>query len=401
MISTAGESPGPSVHRVTRGSQVLGFIVIDSTVAGRSRGGLRLVADVSEDEVRRAARAMTLKYGLLGLPQGGAKAGIIGDGEDDPPARQRLLREFGEAARPFLESRAYIPDADLGTSADDVRWMMTAIGARVGPREWRATRSGEHTARSCLATARAVVERAGGSFHGCRVAIEGFGKVGSALARLLFERGAVVVAVSTSRGALHNERGLDVLRLIERAAHVGSRFVEQDPDVIERSELLEIPVDLLCPCARFHSIHAGNVDRVRAKAIVAGANDPVSEDAAEALFRRGTVYPPDFLSNCGGVLGGTLEFAGVPFKKIGPLIEDVVYRRVSELLDQAERLGVPPRAPAEVDALERHAAIRAASAAPSPLLRLAQLGLEAYHRRWIPEALVSRLAVRRLSKGLR
>ncbi len=396
----SGDLPVPSVHRVTRDGDLLGVIVIDSTVVGRARGGLRMVADVSEHEIRCAARAMTLKYGLLGLPQGGAKAGIIGDAEVDAECRQRRLREFAKAARPLLEKRIYIPDADLGTTADDVRWMMRSIGLRVGPREWRATRSGDHTARSCLAAARTVLEREGGSLRGARIAIEGFGKVGASLARLLVERGATVVAISTARGALYRERGLDIARLLVRAAAFGSRFVEDEPDLVDRSLLLELPVDLLCPCARFHSVTLNNVDRVAAKVVVAGANDPVSPEAAQILFARGITYLPDFLSNCGGVLGGTLEFAGVPLATVDRFIDDVVSRRVRELLDTADRLGTNPRTLAEQEALARHAAIRAASARHRPLQRMVRAGIEAYHRRWIPEALVSRLAIRRLARGL-
>lgn len=99
----SGDPPLPSLHRVIRDGDLLGVIAIDSTVDGRARGGLRMVADVSEDEIRSAARAMTLKYGLLGLPPGGAKAGIVGDAEVDSAGRQGRLREFAEAARPLLE----------------------------------------------------------------------------------------------------------------------------------------------------------------------------------------------------------------------------------------------------------------------------------------------------------
>ena len=178
---------------------------------------------------------MTLKYGLLGLPQGGAKAGIIGDPDASPAERRRLLGAFAAAASTLLRNREYVPDADLGTTAEEVREMMQAIGARVGPREWRANHSGEHTARSCLAAARALLERRGATLQGCRVAIEGFGKVGAALARLLAERGATVVAISTSRGAVYRPDGLDVGRLLGRAAELGSRVVEEEPGAMDRA----------------------------------------------------------------------------------------------------------------------------------------------------------------------
>ena len=333
-----------SLHRVTRGSRLLGFVSIDSTVQGRARGGLRIAADLCEDEIRSDSRAMTLKYGLLGLPQGGAKAGIVGDGEAPAAEKRRLLHEFAQAAEPLLRDRRYVPDPDLGTCADDIRWMMGSIGARVRPRDWRENRSGHYTAQSCVACALALLDREGRSMEGCRVAIEGFGQVGSALARLLCDRGAIVVAISTSRGALHRDRGLDVERLVARAGLLGGRVVEGEPDRIEREALLELSVDLLFPCARFHSIHAGNVARVAAPTICAGANSPVSPEAERALLDRGAVFPPDFVTNCGGVLGGTLEFAGMPSSRIGDFIQERLPRRLCALLDRAERQGVAPAA---------------------------------------------------------
>jgi glutamate dehydrogenase (NAD(P)+) len=400
-LETQAEPAAPAFHRVTRGPRVLGFVAIDSTVGGRARGGLRLAADLGEDEIRAAARSMTLKYGLLGLPQGGAKAGIVGDPDAEPAEKRRLLAEFAQAAAPLLRERTYIPDTDMGTSADGIRTMMQSLGVRVGPREWRANRSGQYTAHSCLASAQAIVARRGGSLAGCRVAIEGFGKVGSVLARLLHARGARVVAVSTSRGALHREAGLDVERLARLAAERGSRFVEAEPELIERSALLELPVDLLLPCARFHSVHAGNVGRVAARAVCAGANDPVSPEAERVLFERGVVCPPDFLTNCGGVLGGTLEFAGVASERIGPLVEGAVQSYAASLLERSARQGVPPRRLAEEEALARHAAVTHAAEHPSLGQRLVGLGLEGYRRGLVPEALVSRVAPRYLARWTR
>lgn len=389
----------PTFHRVTHGSRLLGYVAIDSVVAGRARGGLRIVESLCEDEIRAAARAMTLKYGFLGLPQGGAKAGVIGDGDAPPAEKRRLLGEFARAAAPLLHARAYVPDADLGTSAEDVRWMMESIAAPVGLRDWRADRSGTYTARSALATAIALRARRSASLAGCRVAVEGFGKVGAALATLLAARGARVVAISTTRGALHDPAGLDVGRLVRRAAEVGSRVVEDGPGRIERAALLELAVDVLFPCARFASIHAENAPRVAATAICAGANDPVTPEAERILRARGVEYPPDFVSNCGGVLGGTLEFAGVPPEKIELLVEERVGRDVSALLTRAERLGVPPRALAESEALARHAAVRVRAEHPDLRQRLIALAIEAYRRRWIPEKLVGLLAPRYLLRG--
>jgi glutamate dehydrogenase/leucine dehydrogenase len=388
-----------SFHQIADGSRVIGYVAIDSTVGGRARGGLRIAHDFGADELRSAARAMTLKYGLLGLPQGGAKAGIIGDAEAPAAEKRRLLHEFARAAEPLLRERTYIPEVDLGTNAADIRGMMESVRIRVGRREWTANRSGDYTARSCLASARALLDRLGTPLEGCRVAIEGFGKVGSPLASLLHDRGARVVALSTSRGALYREEGLNVPLLVRRAAEVGGAFIQEQSDRIEAAALLELPVDLLLPCARFHSIDAGNVARVHARAICAGANGPVSPAAERVLFERGVPYPPDFLTNCGGVLGGTLEFAGVPFDRICHFIEGCVRQWVTDLLDRSENLGATPRSVAEAEALTRHATVRAQAEHPSAGQRVVALAIEAYRRRWVPQKLVSVMATRYLARG--
>jgi glutamate dehydrogenase (NAD(P)+) len=379
-----------TIHRVSRSGRTLGIVAIDSTVAGRSRGGLRLVADASEDEIRAAARTMTLKYGFLGFPHGGAKAGVRGDEEASAAEKHAVLAAFAEEAAPLLREQRYLPDADLGTSADDIRAMLAAIGLRGDRRESRGE-SGLYTAYSVLATARALLAHLGRPLAGLAVAIEGFGSVGANAARLFAEAGARVVAVSTSRGALHDPRGLDVARLLERRARIGSRLVEGAEDVatLPREALLELPVDLLCPCARFHGIAAENAERVQAAFVCAGANDPISPAAAARLFERGIDVVPDFVSNCGGVLGGTLEFFGVGPRRIRSAITEHLAEAVPPLLREASRRGVPVRTVAEPLALERHRAAKTAGEAPGPLGRALASGLECYRRGWLPRRAVA------------
>ena len=142
-LATTSRFVRQRVHHVEIEGRTLGFVVIDSTIGGHARGGLRMAPDVTELELREAARSMTLKYGLLGLPQGGAKAGLTGDPDAPEEERRRTLLAFGRAVEPLLGARAYIPDADLGIAAPDVRWMMRTLNLPVGRRDWRANRSGD------------------------------------------------------------------------------------------------------------------------------------------------------------------------------------------------------------------------------------------------------------------
>jgi len=377
--------------------------VIDSTINGRSRGGLRIVPDLSEAELREAAHAMTLKYGLLGLPQGGAKAGIRGDGEASPAERQRLLSEFAAAFHPDLMQRTYQPDADLGTRGEDIREMMCSLGLQVKHREWRGRHSGYFTGVSCVAAAGAALEWRKDRLAGSKVAIEGFGSVGSVVADLLSRRGASVVAISTSRGALYDPGGLDIDRLRSMVREMGSRIVEEYDQklFLRRQDLLELPVDLLIPCARHHSLHDGNVSRISARIICPGANNPATPEAEATLFDRGHLFLPDFVCNSGGVLGGTMEFAGISLEQTASLIEEWMARMIPDLLDQAERSGQSVRSIAEPAALERHRAVRAAAENPSLGSRLMSLALESHRRGWLPESLVGALSKPYFRRSLR
>jgi glutamate dehydrogenase/leucine dehydrogenase len=397
------EDNGRRIYVARRGETVLGFVAVDSTVAGRARGGLRMLSDVGQDEVSDAAHAMTLKYGFLGLPQGGAKAGVRGDGETGLVEKRERLLEFGREIRSLLESQIYVPDADLGTSAADIRRMMMDLGIKVAKRDWCDDLSGFYTAASCLVSAETILRHRGQSLAGQTVAVEGFGSVGGNLARMMSTRGARVVAVSTSQGALYDRDGLDTRVLSKLAAEYGSAFVKHSSQgkQIDRSALLELDVDLLCPCARRHSIDKDNVSRIGAELICAGANNPVDPDVEELLFERGIVFPPDFVTNSGGVLGGTLQFAGVSKDRVVLFIDRLLKARWGEILSNPASSRQPLRDLIEPKALARHEGVCSAAENPTATSRIFALGLAAYRRRLLPKAFVSLLApmyIRRLQE---
>jgi glutamate dehydrogenase/leucine dehydrogenase len=337
---------------------------------------------------------MTLKYGLLGLPQGGAKAGVRGDADAPLERRRERLAAFARQIEPLLRARIYVPDSDMGTGSDDIRWMLRSIGFRMGRREWRGSRSGHYTAVSCVGAAEAALAHRELPMSGCRVAIEGFGSVGSSLAALLAARGARIVAISTSRGAVHDPRGLDVDDLLRRAALSGSAVVDEPmgAERLERSRLLELDVDLLCPCARRHGIHEGNVARVRAGILCPGANEPWSPESEQALRERGVLCIPDFVSNSGGVLGGTMDFAAVHDATIETLVAEHVRGEVAILLERAERLQVSPTALAQDLARRRFETVAASQRNPGLRGRIFALGLELYRRGWIPRTVAGAAA---------
>jgi glutamate dehydrogenase (NAD(P)+) len=365
----------------TRGEK-LGYVAIDSTIGGSARGGLRLVNNLSETEIRDAAHAMTLKYGLLGLSLGGAKAGVIGDPDASIDEKRSRLLAFGRAIEPMLRNREYIPDADLGTSAPDIRSMMEALGLPVQHREWRDNRSGYWTACSVTGAIKGALEFQGNSLNGKTAAIEGYGAVGSGLARRLSAHGARIVAISTSMGAIYDPAGINLDQLEQLASiHRHHAVGEYPARLMPREALFELDVDILCPCARNASIHPVNAAAVKAPLVGPGANNPVTAEAELILRDRGVLVLPDFLSNCGGVLGGTMAFASVPQRRIARFVERRIAEITNKLLAMARHNSDSLRAVAERVAVERFERIRSSGGNRSKLFTFF---LEYYRRGRIP-----------------
>lgn len=375
------------------GTERLGYVAIDTSIGGRATGGLRMASDTSAEEVRDLARSMTLKFGLFGLPQGGAKGCVVADPEGPEEERGDQLEAFGRAIVPLLSSRLYQPDVDMGTRAGDIERVLAVAGMHSGGRRLRSPRSGLDTARTVMAGVRAALRRLDRPVEGATVAVEGFGSVGGALAGLLDRDGARVMAISTSRGAVADPAGLEVEELQRAAGARGSAFVEDVAgERLEPDALLELDVDVVCPCARWRAYHDGNVADVRARVICPGANAAVTRGAEEVLADRGVLVIPDFVANCGGVLGGTMTFAGVRAE----VVEHVLTHRwegwIDALLEESSRRGERPRSIAEPYALARHGEARVAAEQTGPTRRLFDLGLEMHRRGWIPEKAVGRLA---------
>lgn len=327
-------------------------VVVDTLRAGPSGGGVRIAADVGLGEIARLARAMTLKYALLSMPVGGAKAGIRLDPAS--PARDAVVRAFVAAIRPLVSAGIFVPGPDMGTSAADFASLVPAP-------EGRATDE-DLTGWGVVAAARAAARAAlgGRSLEGLRVAIEGFGKVGTATARFFVEEGAQVVAVSTVRATVYAEEGLDVDALIEaRAAH-GEEAIERVPGVrvLPREALFGSPADVLVPGARPDALHPGNVGDVRARLIVPGSNIPYAEGAVEALAARGIVAVPDFVANAGGVLAVVCALQGMDRDASRALVRGAIEASTTGVLERARREGETPEAAAAAIARERLAADR-------------------------------------------
>jgi glutamate dehydrogenase (NAD(P)+) len=313
LITVKHRVLGGVIHyQVRKRDAPLGYLVIHSLFAGTSRGGVRLASDISKEEVHILAEGMTLKFGILGLPQGGAKAGIRADPDAPEQEWETMLGEFLGALAPVLRQRTFIPGSDIGTSNEMVRRSLMKLGVPVHARELQGRRSGYFTALSMFFGALHPANHRGLPLTNARIAIEGFGKVSSALAGLFASASARVVAISTSHGALVNAEGLPVEALTRAYQERGSKFVLEHPSILTRREdLFAVPVDILYPAARHNSIGMEQVQLIQARIVAPAANQPYDNEAETAMASRGILCLPYWLTNCGGTLGETMEFAGL------------------------------------------------------------------------------------------
>ncbi|MCJ7646137.1 hypothetical protein MUO65_04455 [bacterium] len=376
---------------------LLGHIVIDSTVDGHSCGGLRMLPDVSISELQGLARVMTLKFSFLGMSEGGAKAGIIADPSMAGEEKLALLRTFAESASPLLKTRAYVPASDMGTNNEDIRYMLESIGLKTPPSKVQRTEEGGfYVGFSVFAGALASAKHIDLDLSQSTLAVEGFGKVGSSVAKVFWQKGTKVVAISTLKGAIYNPDGLDVDRLILLKDEVGDDVVNVygKAKIIENSELLILDIDILSPCARHHSINLENVEKIKAKIISPGANIPVTREAAEVLWRKGKLYLPDFITNCGGILGGNMEVAGLSEKFIENFIIQELGRKISEIIEVSQKKNLSPVEIAEMEIEKKFSRIKAKGREKTPRSRLFDFALKVYKKNLVPKCLAKVYAPR-------
>jgi glutamate dehydrogenase (NAD(P)+) len=283
-------------------------VVIDTTQFRYSGGGVRMLPDVSLGEIVLLARSMTYKFAWLEMNVAGAKAGIWFDAEKQD--RGAVLRTFGEAAAPLLQTRAYMCGPDMGTSHEDIEAIRTAAGlpgesdSLAAKRVHGLTMEELLTGYGVIKSARRAVEMLGRSLKGASIALEGLGKVGAGCLRQAHEEGARVVGVSTLVGTRFDPNGLDVQSLLALREEAGDESVVRyrGGQLMSKEALYSLPADILIPGARTHCITADVARTVQAPVIVPAGNAPLTAEADAILYERSVTVVPDFVANAGGVL---------------------------------------------------------------------------------------------------
>lgn len=200
----------------------IGYLVVDRTVAGSASGGTRFAQDVSIAELTSLARSMTYKWAFLNVPMGGAKAGIFADPEQLGCKRSELMEAFGRGIASLVQRNVYYPGIDLGTTPDDLQGIMQGAGTLLVGKQIDGSYA---TALTVFETIRQVSNFCGKDLNGLRVALEGFGKVGSSLGVLLQNAGARLIGISTVAGAVTSRDGFDAQGLLQLKRLYGDDFV--------------------------------------------------------------------------------------------------------------------------------------------------------------------------------
>ncbi len=298
----------------------VGFRVQHDNSRGPFKGGLRYHPEVDLDEVRALAALMTWKTAVVNLPYGGAKGGIgIDPRKLSRKELERITRRFADQIHDFIGPDKDIPAPDMGTSYREMAWIRNQYEKYHGfspacvtgkPVEaYGAEGREEATGRGVGILALKLLNRVGRKVVGSRVAMQGFGNVGSHAAKFLHESEAKLVAVSDQTGAFYNPQGLNIPQMLRWSLdHRGTLEGYTGAEKISNAHLLETECDLLIPAALGGVITAENAKRVKAPIIIEAANAPVTPEADEILEKKGVVVLPDILANAGGVTVSYFEW---------------------------------------------------------------------------------------------
>lgn len=326
-----------------------GYRIQHSTSRGPAKGGIRFHPDVSADEVRALAAWMTFKCAVVNIPYGGGKGGVVCDPTKLSENEIRAItRRYTAAIAPLIGPEQDIPAPDVGTNAAVMGWIMDTYSMLKGhcihgvvtgkPLELGgALGRNDATGRGVMFTTHNILGKLDISAEGTTVAVQGAGNVGSVTAKLLYQSGMKVVAISDVSGGIYNPEGLDIPAILAYLAadrrNLLKDFNEEGTIHISNEELLELDVTVLIPAALENQINADNADKIKAKLIVEAANGPVASEADPVLTEKGILIVPDILANAGGVVVSYFEW--VQNIQSVSWTEDEVNKKLREIMDAA------------------------------------------------------------------
>ncbi|MGB9678579.1 MAG: Glu/Leu/Phe/Val family dehydrogenase [Thermoanaerobacteraceae bacterium] len=297
-----------------------GYRAQHNDAIGPTKGGIRFHPDVTLDEVKALSTWMTFKCGVVGIPYGGAKGGVVVNPKElSNDELQRLSRGYIRAIMSIIGPYKDIPAPDVNTNMQIMSWMIDEYSKIVGYNspgvitgkpiilggsQGRTAATGYGVALM----AREAVKRLHLDFKNSTVAVQGFGNVGSFTALNFHKLGAKVIAISDVYGGIYNKNGIDVEKLITHVNKTGTVCDFEGTTSISNDDLLQADVDILALAALENQITSVNANAVKAKIICEGANGPTTPDADKILFEKGILVVPDILANSGGVTVSYFEW---------------------------------------------------------------------------------------------
>lgn len=360
-----------------------GYRVQHNFLRGPCKGGIRFAPDVNLDEVRALAAWMTWKCSIVGIPFGGGKGGVICDPKLLSQGElERITRRYTASIMDILGPDRDVPAPDVGTNEQTMAWIMDTYSMHVR-RTSTAVVTGkplnlggskgrrEATGRGLMFAMREALKTMKDMPAQARIAVQGAGNVGGIGALLLHREGHKIVALSDERGAIHAPQGLDTPAVIAwldeqaRQPKEKRKFLDSyaGEHLTPKEKLLEIECDVLVPAAVENQITSRNVDRVKARLIVEGANGPTTAVADEVLDRRGIVVVPDILANAGGVTVSYFEWVQDRMgyfwteEVVNARLEQTMVSSFAEVHSTAKKCGVSLRKAAYILALDRVATV--------------------------------------------
>ncbi|MFX1680476.1 Glu/Leu/Phe/Val dehydrogenase [Mitsuaria sp. CC2] len=297
-----------------------GYRVQHSLTRGPGKGGVRYHPDVTLEEVMALSAWMTVKNAAVNLPYGGAKGGIRLDPKTlSMKELEKVTRRYTSEIGMIIGPTQDIPAPDVNTNGQIMAWMMDTYSMNVG-----ATATGvvtgkpialggslgrvAATGRGVFVVGREAMRRLNVNLEGARVAVQGFGNVGSVAAKMFAANGAIVVAVQDHTGTILNENGLDMTDLLDHVARTGGVGGFKGADRIDNENFWDVKSDILIPAALEGQITGERAKRVQTRVVIEGANGPTTPDGDAVLADRGIIVVPDVIANAGGVTVSYFEW---------------------------------------------------------------------------------------------
>jgi len=356
------------VELSVNGEKYLAWRIVHNDALGPGKGGIRYHPNVSEDEVKSLAFWMSMKNSLAGLPYGGAKGGVrINPKNMTKEDLEKVSREYIRAFHEVVGENKDVPAPDVYTNSETMGWMLDEYEKIKGGHEPGMITGKPLALQGCKF--RATSTSKGGYIifkellskmdkKDVTIAVQGFGNAGYNFAKMAYDDGFKVVAVSDSKGGIFDPNGLNITE-VKKVKDDTRSVVNYDAKKISNEEIIEMEVDFLVLAALENQVTSENVEKVKASHIIELANGPISSEADDVLFKEGILVVPDTLANSGGVIGSYFEWVqnktGNIFEEsyLEERLEKLMTKNFHKVYDLHEEKNIDMRTAAYIIAIRR------------------------------------------------